>query len=105
MVGAIKQSVTGIGFGIFVMTLFPYFMPSYISAVTLSSSLAFTMTLYIVYKRRKDINFKLLVIPIMAYAISCAFCIALSVTQSDVDLSVERPKKYIKEKTKQSVVP
>ena len=42
MVGAIIQSVTGFGFGIFVMTLFPYFMPSYVSAVTLSSSLSFT---------------------------------------------------------------
>lgn len=86
LTGAVIQCVTGFGFGIFVMTIFPFFMPSYVAGVTVSQLLSFTMTLYLAYTLRKEASFKLIVVPLMGYAVSNAVCVALSLSQSDAVL-------------------
>ena len=49
------QRTTGFGFGIFIMTLLPFLMPSYGEATTLSGLLALTTSLVITWKMRRYI--------------------------------------------------
>ena len=58
------QRTTGFGFGIFIMTLLPFLMPSYGEATTLSGLLAMTTSVLICIKMRKYITWKRL-IPIL----------------------------------------
>lgn len=46
------QRTTGFGFGIFIMTMLPFFMPTYGEATTLSGLLAITTSAVIVWKMR-----------------------------------------------------
>ena len=59
------QRTTGFGFGIFIMTLLPFLMPSYGEATALSGLLAFTTSLIAAVKYRKFITRKRL-IPILS---------------------------------------
>lgn len=59
------QRTTGFGFGIFIMTLLPYLMPSYGEATALSGLLALTTSTMISYRMRKYLTWKRL-IPILA---------------------------------------
>lgn len=59
------QRTTGFGFGIFIMTVLPYLMPSYGEATTLSGLLALTTSTIIVTRMWKFIVWKR-VIPILA---------------------------------------
>lgn len=52
------QTTTGFGFGIFIMTLLPYLMPSYGEATTLSGLMALTNSLWIAVKMRHYINWR-----------------------------------------------
>ncbi|MCR4582565.1 MAG: sulfite exporter TauE/SafE family protein [Prevotella sp.] len=52
------QRTTGFGFGIFIMTMLPFLMPSYGEAVTLSGLLAITTSSVIVWRLRKYICWK-----------------------------------------------
>lgn len=54
------QSTTGFGFGIFIMTLLPYLLPSYGEATTLSGLMALSNSLYIAVKMRKQIDWRAL---------------------------------------------
>lgn len=83
ILGSVIQNVTGFGFGIFVMTLFPFFMPTYLVAGTVSSCLGLTMSCVNAIRLRKDINFKLIPLPSIAYIIMVYIFITLSVSQSD----------------------
>ena len=47
------QRTTGFGFGIFIMTMLPYFMPSYGEATTLSGLLAITTSAVIAWRLRR----------------------------------------------------
>ena len=58
------QRTTGFGFGIFIMTLLPFLMPSYAEATTLSGLLALTTSAIITFRMRKFITWKRL-IPIL----------------------------------------
>ena len=49
------QRTTGFGFGIFIMTMLPYFMPTYGEAITLSGILATTTSAVIVWRLRRYI--------------------------------------------------
>ena len=49
------QRTTGFGFGIFIMTMLPYFMPTYGEAITLSGVLATTTSAVIVWRLRRYI--------------------------------------------------
>ena len=74
---AFVQRTTGFGFGIFIMTLLPYLMPSYGEATTLSGLLAMTTSAIIVMRMRYYITWRRL-IPILATFIvisSVAICL------------------------------
>ena len=58
------QRTTGFGFGIFIMTLLPFLMPSYGEATTLSGLLAMTTSTLICIRMRKFITWRRL-IPIL----------------------------------------
>ena len=46
------QRTTGFGFGIFIMTMLPFFLPTYGEATTLSGLLAITTSAVIVWRMR-----------------------------------------------------
>ena len=52
------QRVSGFGFGIFVMTMFPHIMPSYGEATALSGLLSMALAAYVVFRMRKYAAFK-----------------------------------------------
>ncbi len=52
------QRTTGFGFGIFIMTMLPFFLPTYGEATTLSGLLAITTSSVIVWKLRKHITWQ-----------------------------------------------
>lgn len=58
------QRTTGFGFGIFIMTLLPFLMPSYGEATTVSGLLALTTSLVITWKMRRYITWSRL-LPIL----------------------------------------
>ncbi len=58
------QRTTGFGFGIFIMTMLPFLMPSYGEATTLSGLLALTTSAFISWRMRKFITWKRL-LPIL----------------------------------------
>ena len=52
------QRTTGFGFGIFIMTMLPFLMPSYGEATTLSGLLAITTSAVIVWRLREHVIWK-----------------------------------------------
>lgn len=68
---SVTQRVTGFGFGIFIMTILPYLLPSYGEATALSGLLAIMTVLLTAIQRRKDVNWtKLLPILITFLVVS-----------------------------------
>ena len=61
---AFVQRVSGFGFGIFIMTVLPYLLPSYAEATTLSGSLALVTSIIIVSRMWKFIEWRKL-LPIL----------------------------------------
>lgn len=59
------QRTTGFGFGIFIMTLLPFIMPSYAEATALSGLLALTTSSVIAFRLRKNVTWSRLT-PILA---------------------------------------
>ncbi len=62
--GSFIQRVSGFGFGIFVMTVFPYLLPSYGEATALSGMLAASMSLVVAFRMRRFIEWNK-VLPIL----------------------------------------
>ena len=52
------QRTTGFGFGIFIMTMLPFFLPTYGEATTLSGLLAMTTSAVIVWRMRSYVTWK-----------------------------------------------
>ena len=52
------QRTTGFGFGIFIMTMLPFFLPTYGEATTLSGLLAITTSAVIVWRLRKYVTWQ-----------------------------------------------
>ena len=52
------QRTTGFGFGIFIMTMLPFFLPTYGEATTLSGLLAITTSAVIVWRMRKYVAWR-----------------------------------------------
>ena len=52
------QRTTGFGFGIFIMTMLPFFLPTYGEATTLSGLLAITTSAVIVWKMKAYVTFQ-----------------------------------------------
>lgn len=77
------QRTTGFGFGIFIMTMLPYFTPSLGEATTLSGLLALTTSLFIAIRMRKYIVWKRLlpVLFIFIIASSISICFLKSINE------------------------
>ncbi len=71
------QRTTGFGFGIFIMTLLPFLMPSYGEATTLSGLLALTTSAFIAWRMRKFITWKRLLPILITFIMISAGAICL----------------------------
>ncbi len=71
------QRTTGFGFGIFIMTMLPFLMPSYGEATTLSGLLALTTSAFISWRMRKFITWKRLLPILTTFIIISAGAICL----------------------------
>lgn len=63
------QRTTGFGFGIFIMTMLPFLMPSYAEATTLTGLLAMSNSIYIAIRMHRYVQWRR-VVPIL-----CAFVV------------------------------
>ena len=77
------QRTTGFGFGIFIMTLLPFLMPSYGEATGLSGLLAFTTSLIAAIKFRKYITWKRLLPILSVFLITSTVAISLLKVMQD----------------------
>ena len=71
------QRTTGFGFGIFIMTLLPFLMPSYGEATTLSGLLALTTSAIITWNMREHITWKRLYPILLTFIVVSAAAICL----------------------------
>lgn len=69
------QRTTGFGFGIFIMTMLPFFLPSYGEATALSGLLAMTTSLPIVWRLRRFICWQRLWMILLTFIVVSAFAI------------------------------
>ena len=83
--GSTIQAVSGFGFGIFVMTIFPYILPS-ATCAALSTMLSVTSSVYIAIKLRKSCNYRRIALPILAYFAVSFVAISLSAVSPDAIL-------------------
>lgn len=77
------QRTTGFGFGIFIMTLLPFLMPSYGEATALSGLLAFTTSLVAAVKYRRFIIWKRLIPILSVFLITSTVAISLLKVMQD----------------------
>ena len=71
------QRTTGFGFGIFIMSVLPYLMPSYGEATTLSGLLALTTSTVIVVNMRKYIVWRRLSVILLTFIAVSALAICM----------------------------
>jgi len=71
------QRTTGFGFGIFIMTLLPFLMPSYAEATTLSGLLALTTSAMITFRMRSYITWRRLLPILITFVIVSAIAICM----------------------------
>lgn len=71
------QRTTGFGFGIFIMTMLPYIMPSYGEATTLSGMLALTTSFLVTVKMRRFISWRRLLPVLVTFIIVSAGAITV----------------------------
>ena len=69
------QRTTGFGFGIFIMTMLPFFLPSYGEATALSGLLAMTTSLPIVFRLRRFICWQRLWMILLTFIVVSAVAI------------------------------
>ena len=69
------QRTVGFGFGIFIMTMLPFFVPSYGEAVTLSGILAMTTSAIVVVRMRRYVTWNRLWAILTAFIIVSTLCI------------------------------
>ena len=72
---AFVQRVSGFGFGIFIMTVLPYLMPSYGEATTLSGLCALSTSLFIAIRNRKYLKWNKLWFLLIVFLISSFFAV------------------------------
>lgn len=81
------QRTTGFGFGIFIMTLLPFLMPSYGEATTLSGLLAMTTSTLICIRMRMFITWKRLIPILLTFIIISTPTIFLSTRMDNQSLN------------------
>lgn len=83
--GSTIQTVSGFGFGIFVMTIFPFILPS-ATCAALSTMLSMTSSITLAIKLRKSCNYRRIALPILAYFVVSFVAISLSAVSPDAIL-------------------
>ena len=86
-IGGLIQACAGFGYGVFVMSLFPLFMP-YTEALVLTSLTSMLSTIIMTIRYRKYIKPRLLIAPTIAFAVTCT--ISTSFLMSFTDSSMKR---------------
>lgn len=77
------QRTTGFGFGIFIMTLLPFLMPSYGEATTLSGLLALTTSAIISFRMRRYVTWKRLLPILITFIVISAGAICILTHMQD----------------------
>ena len=85
--GSFMQTISGFGFSVVTMAIFPYFMHSYQLSLTVSSLMAFSTDIVNVVPRRKAVKMKLILPPLLGYFIFAAVAVFFSVGTADSTLS------------------
>lgn len=80
---AFVQRVSGFGFGIFIMTILPYLLPSYGESTTLSGLLAMVTSAIIVYKMYHFIQWKKLLPILLTFLIVSYFSVCFVASASE----------------------
>ena len=78
LLGAVVQSTTGFGFAITLMSVIPHFMDSYLECAALSSLGGLFISLMVTIKNFRNANFKIMLPPIIGYAVACGIAVPLS---------------------------
>lgn len=81
------QSVTGFGFGIFAMVFFPYAL-AYTEANLLSSILSASISVFVVARMMKDVDWKNMVFPLIGCMISTVFAVNFIKSQDNDTLTL-----------------
>ncbi|MCM1178560.1 MAG: sulfite exporter TauE/SafE family protein [Clostridium sp.] len=71
------QRTIGFGFGIFIMTMLPFLMPSYGEATALSGLLALTTSMVTAFRMRRYVSWKRLMPILFSFALISAFAISV----------------------------
>lgn len=69
ILGSFILRTVGFGFGIFIMTMLPFLMPSFGEATCTSGLLAMSTSAYVVYKMRKHLRVRKLIVPLLAFVV------------------------------------
>ncbi len=77
------QRTTGFGFGIFIMTMLPYLMPTYGEATTLSGILALTTSAVIVWRLRQFITWQRLWVILLTFVLVSTIAIFVLTRMED----------------------
>lgn len=80
---AFVQRVCGFGFGIFIMTILPYLMPSYGEATALSGLLAMVTSTIIVAKMHKHLSWKMLLPILITFLVVSWFAVLFVASNTD----------------------
>lgn len=75
VVASFVQRTVGFGFGIFIMTMLPFLMPSYGEATTLSGLLAMTTSAYVSWRMRRQVHWGKLLPILVTMMIVSSLCI------------------------------
>ena len=88
MAASFIQRVTGFGFGIFIMTILPFIMPSYAEATALSGTLALVTAFLTAVKYRKAVNWKKLLPILLTFIVVSFFAVLLLGSVNDRSLKL-----------------
>lgn len=75
VVASFIQRVSGFGFGIFIMTILPYVLPSYGESTTLSGLLALTQSLVVVCQMYKYVVWRRVLPMLLAFLVTSYFAV------------------------------
>lgn len=81
-IGSFIQSITGFGYGLFVMSFFPLFL-SAISASAVTNIVSLIIAIAIIMKYHKAIQYRVIVFPMIFFMISNSIAIKFSVICAD----------------------
>ena len=78
-VGCALNMVCGFGFGVFCMMFLPYAMGSTVQATAIINIITLIQSTWIAIRYRKHIQWKLFLVPLAAYAVTCFWAVRLAV--------------------------